>query len=212
MEFYQWSESSISLYYSTAIYGQITMLERLHPLSAETDHLFVGIDQHTFFTVSWNAQTRELQTERACVDLAERGARETQTGEKCVADPDRRCLALEMFEGILMVVPVVKKPRSRKKAEEVGDITDHVSVRISELFIRSMAFLHGTPEPRLAVLWEDAHKKVHLTLKNVLITGPGASDASTAELRDKPVLADIQDPGASLVIPVPEPVRMCGYG
>lgn len=187
------------------------MLERLRPASSQTDHLFVGTDRYTCFTASWNAQTKSLQTGNGHVDLADIGARDTQTGEKCLMDPHGQFILLEIFEGVITVLPILGKTKGRKKAEHrPGEVGDSLPTRIPELFIRSMTFLHGAPKPKLALLWEDGQKKVHLTAKELTFTGPGASDTGSVELRDTgTVISNLQDQGASHIIPVPEPVRMC---
>jgi DNA damage-binding protein 1 len=56
------------LRHSKTIYGKITLLHKLRPAVSKTDHLFVGTDKYHYFTLSWNAETKELVTEKSCVD------------------------------------------------------------------------------------------------------------------------------------------------
>lgn len=186
------------------------MLERLRPASAQADHLFIGTDRHLCFTISWDQQTRTFRTESKYVDLTEGGARDTQTGEKCLVDPSGRFLVLEYFEGIINVFPIIHRAKGKRKAGDSSNLGESVPARIPELFVRSMSFLHGSDAPKLALLWEDGHKKVHLNAKQLEYTRPGLSDSGSGsvEFTDTgTVVSNLQDRGASHLIPVPEPVR-----
>ena len=185
------------------------VLERLRPASAETDHLLVCTDRYTYFTVSWNTKRKILQTEKEYVDLADSGARDTQTGEKHAVDPGRRFVVLDLFEGILTVVPIKNKTKWKRKPDDYGNLGEPSQARIPELFVRSFAFIHGAEKPSLALLWEDGHKKVHVTTKELTYTGPSSSDSGAVEFTDiSPKLANLSDQGASHIIPVPEPACM----
>ena len=185
------------------------MLERLRPASAETDHLFVCTDRYTYFTVSWDTKRKILQTEKDFVDLADSGARDTQTGEKHAVDPSRRFVVLELFEGILTVVPIKHKLKSKRKLDDYGNLGESTQARIPELFVRSFAFIHGAEKPSLALLWEDSHNKAHVTTKELTYTGPSSSDSGAVEFTDtSPKLANLPDQGASHIIPVSEPACM----
>ena len=187
------------------------MLQRLQPLSSETDHLFVGTDRYMYFTVSWDQGIRDLRTERSYVNLADNGARDTQRGDKCAMDPEGKFIVLELYEGVITVVPILPKIKGKRKVNDAGNVGEPIHARIPELFVRSLAFLHGSAKPKLALLWEDGHKKVHLRAKTLHWTGPGISDPGYAELIDtSTILTNLEDRGASHIIPVPDPVRMCG--
>ena len=188
------------------------MLHKLRPASSQTDHLFVGTDRYTYFTLSWNTSSRRLQTEKNLVDSADSGARDSQTGDKCLIDPTGRLVALELFEGIITIIPIIQKVDrvGKKKGYELGNLGDPASARIPELFVRSIAFLHGTDHPKLALLWEDGHRKVHLRTKEVTYTDGSSSEPAVAELTDTDtVIADVPDQGASHIIPIPQPVCEC---
>lgn len=186
------------------------MLQKLRPASAKADHLFICTDRHHYFTVSWDPGEQDLQTEKAYTHLADPGARDSQTGSKCVVDPEGRFILLEIFRGVMTVVPTVQRVKGKRRSETYGIIGDPVSVRIPELFVRDMAFVHGSSVPKLVLLWDDGHKKVHLTAKEVDFTSPSISEPGKADMEDsKTVRIDVQDQGANHIIPVPEPVRAC---
>ncbi|KAI9778235.1 MAG: DNA damage-binding protein 1 [Peltula sp. TS41687] len=208
LDFYTWTGDGIVLRSSTTIYGRITMLARLRPASATSDHLFISTDRYLCFTISWDPKTRSFRTESKYVNLTEGGARDTQTVEKCLIDPSGRFMALEYFEGIINVIPIIRKVKGKRKAGDSGHLGESVQARIPELFVRSMGFLHGSKFPKLALLWEDGHQKVHLTAKHLEYTPPGPSDSGSVEFTDTgTVVSDLEDRGADHIIPVPEPVR-----
>ena len=183
------------------------MLEKIRPESSQTDHLLVGTDRYSYFTVSWDSQRRALKTEKECVDLTDSAARDTQTGEKCLVDPTGHVMVLELCEGVITVVPIFHKTKGRRKVEDWGNIGDPVPVRIRELFVRSMAFLHGSDTPKLALLWEDGHGDVHVSVKELSFLTPGYANPALKDTDT--VAAKLEERGASHIISVPEPVRMC---
>ncbi|KAI9795569.1 MAG: hypothetical protein M1833_006969 [Piccolia ochrophora] len=208
LEFYNLSGNGVTLEHSRTIYGKISMLQKFRPVSSPADHLFVGTDRQSYFTVSWDATARQLRTERSYVDLMNGGARESQSGGKCLMDPGGRHLVLELLEGILTVIPIIQARQGRKKVEGVGNLGDPVPARIPELFVRSATFLHGTEKPRLALLWEDGHRKVHLRTKDVDYTPGTSSEPGTVELTDTEfVMPNVPDQGASHLISLSDPSR-----
>jgi len=62
LEFYTQTSDGLALQHSKAIYGKVTMLQKLRPALSPTDHLFVGTDRYMYFTLSWNADKKQLHT------------------------------------------------------------------------------------------------------------------------------------------------------
>lgn len=124
-------------------------------------------------------------------------------------------MILELFEGILTVIPLTH--RSKKKGNrETESLGEPVPVRISELFVRSSAFLHSRnphsekEKPRLALLYEDGHQRVGLKIRSLNFT-PGASgEPGSAEFIEDYRFPEEIDLSASHVVPVPAPA--CKYG
>ena len=191
------------------------MLQKLRPASSNTDHLFIGTDRYTYFTVSWDPLVKQLRTEQSYVDQADKTARDLQSLERCLIDPTRRYLTLELYEGVMTVIPIVQKSK-KKGAPEIGSLAQPVLVRISELFIRSSAYLYprtSNPmkeKPTLAILYEDNQQKVSLKLRCLdYAAGPGG-EAGMADL-DEVGSHDELDLGASHLIPVPAPACMYSH-
>jgi DNA damage-binding protein 1 len=168
----------------------------------------VGTDRYMYFTLSWDAEKKELNTEKSYVDIADKAARDVQSGDRCLVDPTRRIMVLEVLEGVLTVVPLTHKGK-KKNEFEVGNLEDPIHTRIPELFVRSSTFLlrkHPSHDrPRIALLYEDNASKMQLKVRQLNYT-PGASgDVGSVSLEESEDLETELDPGASHLIPVSEP-------
>lgn len=184
------------------------MLSKLR-LPSSTDHLFVGTDRFMYFTLSWNAETKQLRTEKSCQDLATKSARDTQTGERCLVDTTRKYLTLELYEGVVTVLPIAQAPRNKGDPEE-GTLGDPLECRIEELFVRSSTFFEpATPTPKqgplLAFLYEDTQKKVRLKVRELDYSAGFKGDTDRVDLKAAPGWQEDLELGASHLIPVASP-------
>jgi len=208
-----------------ALFAQVTMLARLPaPANSPTDHLFVGTDQHNYFTLVWNAEKNDIQTARSYQDISDPASREAQTEPRCLIDPSGRFMTLEIYEGVIVVIPIVEPSKKKRpwnappqrEARQVGELGDPTASRIDELFVRSSAFLHsGSNQPWLALLYEDNQKKVRLRIRELeytRATSSASADATFKEVQEKKldggVFAHELDLGSSHLIPIPAPLGM----
>lgn len=234
LEFYAQSPDGLVLQHAKAIYGIATCLRPIRPPPADpsaTDLLFVGTDRHAYFTVSWDRAAQQLRTERKYMDLAENVLRGTERGERCHIDPTGRFLTLEVYEGIVTVIPIAweeEAPTTRPRrpgpqpsnpppseAPHVGGgLAEPLPARIEELWIRSTAFLDRDKDdrspPRVAILYEDSQSTLRLKLRRLDYTPPTATGDGSPEvdLKELDVLSVPLDLGATMLIPVPNPLGM----
>ncbi|KLJ07677.1 DNA damage-binding protein 1 [Blastomyces silverae] len=230
LEFYSQTPDGLSLEHSKAIYGKVTMLAKLSrpplpaqpqpqpqpqtpdqqpqlqpaPFRPQTDILFVGTDRATYFTVSWDPKTKILRTERKYVDLADNSSRESQLGDRCLLDPSGRFLTLELYEGIVTVIPIGQPLRSRGSGRKLGkraanasasttqgnqdvgaadlELGEPCQTRVEELLVRSSTFLHTQADtlPRMALLYEDTMGKVRLKVRELEVTHGGMGMGSVS--------------------------------
>lgn len=215
LEIYAHTPDGLVLQHTKAIYGKVTMLHKLKPATSETDHLFVGTDRYMYFTLSWDAAAKQLKTEKSYRDLAEKASRDSQTGDRCHIDPTRRFMTLEIYEGVVNVLPIAYAGKGKRKAadHEVGELGDTVPVRVPELFVRSSAFVHkrdtgnaAQDRPELALLYEDSQNKMQLKFREL--------EYNPSLNKDEPALAELEkgqdafgdvEMGASHLIPLPGP-------
>ncbi|EXJ56278.1 uncharacterized protein A1O5_12545 [Cladophialophora psammophila CBS 110553] len=213
LQIFEQGPEGLTLLHTKTVYGYITILEKLRPESSKTDHLFVGTDRYQYFTCSWNPQTKQLQTEQSYVDLADKVLRSSQEVDRCHVDPTRRFMTLELYDGVISVLPFVQPSNKRIKREntsstQVGALGEPVQVRVPELLTRSSTFLEMDPDskdnPRLAILWEDNLENPQLVLKELKYRSGG--DQASADLETVAELkGDQLDKGVSHLIPVPVP-------
>jgi DNA damage-binding protein 1 len=193
----------LALQHQKAIYGKVTMLQRLRPALSPTDHLFVGTDRFMYFTLSWNAENKQLQTEKSFASVADNAARESQTGERCHVDPSGRFMTVEVYEGILTVIPLVQRGKKRKQESDIANLGEPQPVRLSEMFVRSSAFLRPRTfddKPKLALLYEDTQSQVKLKLRELSLAG-----GDQVELDEGQACRAELELGASHLIPIEEP-------
>ena len=151
------------------------------------------------------------------MDLADRSSRESQTGDRVLIDPSGRYMTLEIFEGIITVIPIIHPVKKRGKAAlaaaaddapQIGELGEPTMSRIDELFVRSSAFLHveSKAPPRLALLHEDNQKVVRLKVRELHYTSSTSSTSAEASFGKEEVFAQELDLGAFHLIPVPAPL------
>ncbi|KAF1939040.1 hypothetical protein EJ02DRAFT_409238 [Clathrospora elynae] len=202
LEFYTQTADGLALQHSKAIYGKVTMLQKLRPALSPTDHLFIGTDRFMYFTLSWNAEKKQLDTEKSFASVADNAARESQTGERCHLDPTGRFMTVEVYEGIVTVIPLVQRGKKRKQEADIAHLGDPQPVRLSEMFVRSSAFLRPRSyddKPKLALLYEDTHSQVKLKLRELTYTG------EEVELQEGESCKSELELGSSHLIPLEEP-------
>ena len=184
------------------------MLERLRPSTSTTDHLFVGTDRYMYFTISWDAQNRQLRTEKSYQDQADKTSRDSQTEDQCLIDPTRRFMALLLFDGIVTIIPMAQKGK-KKGSSDLESLGDPVPARISDLFVRSAAFLYpqagNGDQAQLAFLYEDNQQRVCMSVRKLDYTAGGSGDPGSADLEDVVGARNDLDLGASHIIRVPAP-------
>ncbi|TKA76631.1 hypothetical protein B0A55_04925 [Friedmanniomyces simplex] len=206
----------LSLQHSKTLYGKVTLFHKLRPATSQTDHLFVGTDRYHYFTLSWDPEHKELRTEKAYADIAEKAARDSQTGDRIHIDPSSRFMSLECHEGVVNILPITHAGKGKRKAadNEIGELQGPVPVRIPELFARSTCFVHkrqaGTrlANPEFAVLWEDSTNRVRLIVRELEFQPSlrPQDEPPTAELEKGRDAQGEVELGASHLIPLPPPM------
>ncbi|PKY09307.1 hypothetical protein P168DRAFT_263686 [Aspergillus campestris IBT 28561] len=218
LEVYALSPDGLSLAASCALNARVTMLARLPaPANSPTDHLFVGTDRYTYCTLAWDSSTNQIRTQRSYVDVSDPASRQPLMGNRCLIDPSGRFMTLEMYEGLIAVIPIVQLPGKKRgrapalpsgpDAPQVGELGELTTARIDELFVRSSTFLHvQSGAPRLALLYEDSQKKVRLSVRELQYTAATMSSSADATFAHIADFAQELDLGASHLIPVPAPL------
>ncbi len=207
------SDEGLTHHYTRAVYGRITMLERLWPENSKTEHLFIGTDRYKYFTISWDEKTKQIRTEQRYQDQSDKTLRDSQNQDRCLIDPSRRYMTLQLFDGIVTVIPINQTKSKKKSSSEPGTLGQPVPARISELFGRSSVFLHSQEEAnakaQLALLYENNRQQVCLNIRRLDYTTGTQSEPGSADLEEVVAARDDLDIGASHLIPIPAPA--CTY-
>ena len=198
--------------HAKTIYGAVTILEKLRPTGSSLDQLFVGTDRYTYFTLSWNAEKKQLRTEKSYVDMSSRAERGSQSVERCMVSPTKRFLTLEVYEGILTVIPLFT--RSKSKTESSWALGDPISSRIEERIIRSWTYLYQpearssskASQPKIAIVYEDNAQRCRLSLKKMEFAQGASGEPDTADFAPVELKHDFDvDVSSSHLLPIEAP-------
>ena len=145
------------------------------------------------------------------MDQADKVLRDSRDMDRCHIDPTRRFMTLELYDGVVTVIPFEQPSTKRVKRDSaspsrVGSLGEPTQVRIEELVTRSSALVQTEPDdksnPRLAILWEDNQEVPQLKIRELKYY-PG--DSPSAELDTVAELRKELDMGVSHLIPISAP-------
>jgi DNA damage-binding protein 1 len=174
------------------------MLQKIRPFGAKTDHLFIGTLRFQYFAVAWNPDTRQLDTVQSFIDVSERHIQNSQSRDRCLVDPGGKQLVMELFQGILNLVKIVKPRKSNKDYLDKPE-----QVRITEMKVRACTFLNTeTNRPKLAILYDAGKVEPDIRLATYRVVDEKSQYSSFDPHKDRENELDDLDIGASHLIPV----------
>ncbi|KAL9404002.1 hypothetical protein Peur_000974 [Populus x canadensis] len=171
------------------IYGRIATLELFRPHGEAQDFLFIATERYKFCVLQWDADTSELIT-RAMGDVSDRIGRPTDNGQIGIIDPDCRLIGLHLYDGLFKVIPFDNR----------GQLKEAFNIRLEELQVLDIKFLHGCSKPTIVVLYQDNKDARHVKTYEVAL--------KDKDFIEGPWSQNNLDNGADLLIPVPPP--FCG--
>uniref|UniRef100_L7M756 Putative dna damage-binding protein 1 n=1 Tax=Rhipicephalus pulchellus TaxID=72859 RepID=L7M756_RHIPC len=190
LEIYVVSPEGLRPVKEIGIYGRISIMKLYRPAGEKKDLLF-------FLTAKYNAAILECVQygdsieiiTKAHGNIADTFSRPSETGNIGIIDPECRVIGLRLYDGLFKVIPLDKDNRELKA----------FNIRMEELTVQDMEFLHGCKTPTIVLLHQDSqarHMKTYeVSLKDKeFVKGPWKQDHVESE--------------ANLVIAVPEP--FCG--
>lgn len=169
------------------IYGKITCMKLFRPPGEKKDFLF-------FLTYKYNAaileciqdgESLEIIT-KAHGNVADTIARPSETGSIGIIDPESRVIGLRLYDGLFKIIPLERENRELKA----------FNIRMEELNVQDIEFLHGCQAPTIALIHQDVQgrhvKTYEISLRDKeFVKGPWKQDNVESE--------------ASIIIAVPEP-------
>jgi DNA damage-binding protein 1 len=106
---------------------------------------------YNLLTCASETHAGELVT-RANGDASDRVGRPCDAGQLGIIDPDCRMIGLHLYDGHLKIIPI----------GDNGALQEAFNVRLEELKVLDVAFLHGCAAPTLSVLYEDTKEQRHI--------------------------------------------------
>ncbi|RDW69341.1 hypothetical protein BP6252_08361 [Coleophoma cylindrospora] len=119
--------------------------------------------------------------------------------DRCIIDPTGQYLVMELFEGILNLVKILKPKRGKEAYLDSPE-----QVRITELHVRATTFLYTeTNRPKVAMLFHEGKDRIVKLATYRLVDDKGQFTNFDPSRDRENVLPDL-DAGASHLIPVPK--------
>eukprot|EP00051_Salpingoeca_urceolata_P028390 m.486586 g.486586 ORF g.486586 m.486586 type:complete len:1102 (+) comp24511_c0_seq1:335-3640(+) len=171
------------------IYGRIAVMQLFRPPGESKDLLFISTESYQFCVLAYDEASGEIVT-RAGGDTSSRTGRPADTGQLGLIESAGRLIGLRLYDGMFKVIPI----------DRSGRLQEAFDLRLEELQVLDMQFLHGCTNPTVAIIYEDAmyrHVKTY------------AIDLQEKEFVDGPWKQGDVDPEASILIPVPAPFGGC---
>uniref|UniRef100_A0A061SBD9 DNA damage-binding protein 1 n=1 Tax=Tetraselmis sp. GSL018 TaxID=582737 RepID=A0A061SBD9_9CHLO len=182
IEIHTLTEDGLQGVLDVPIYGRISAMQLLRPKGEAKDLLFLLTERYKFCMLGYSEETGELVT-RAHGDMRGLTGRPTDTGHIGIVDPECRVIGLYLYDGLFKVIPV-----------DGSSLREAYDIRLEELDVIDLQFLHGCALPTLAVLFRDPKKQVHLKTYEIK-----DKDFSSGPWSQPHILSD-----AHMIIPVPE--------
>ncbi|KAL5503313.1 hypothetical protein EMCRGX_G010241 [Ephydatia muelleri] len=170
------------------IYGRVALMQLFRPKNEQKDLLFLMTARYHVSVLSFDPTTSDLVT-RASGEMLERVCKPTEGTQIGMIDPDCKMIALHIYTGLLKIIPLDLASGGELKA---------FNVRLEDLYVIDMKFLHGCATPTIAYLTEEATGR---TLKT---SGISLREKELVKGPWKPISVETQ---ASLLQPVMPP---CG--
>lgn len=189
--------------HSLAVYGTITMIQKLRSKDSNTDLLFVGTDRQKYFTLEWDHDTRRLEEVQTLEDQAEVHMRDSQSQDRCLVDPSGRYLCLHLWEGVISIFRLPQRKSNITHNTRTLQWMDQV--RLSELFIKSSIFVPTeTGHPTLAFLYQEDSEtqSSRLAVYRLAKDDKDTQASQFIATKDREFATDYADPGATFLIPV----------
>ncbi|OIT04074.1 dna damage-binding protein 1 [Nicotiana attenuata] len=171
------------------IYGRIATLELFRPNGDTQDLLFITTERHGYCVLQWDAKAHEVIT-RTKGDVSDQTGYPTDNGQIGLIDPDCRLIGLHLYDGLFKVIPF----------GEEGKLKEAFSIWFKPQAL-DLKFLYGCQNPTIVVLYQDNNDARHVKTYEV----PLEDDRLTERRKYLWALNNL-DNGASLLIPVPQPV------
>ncbi|XP_063400808.1 DNA damage-binding protein 1-like [Mytilus trossulus] len=187
MEIYVVTPEGLRPIKEVGINGRIDVMELFRPPGESKDVMFI-------LTSRYNAMILECQQDGENIDIITRAhgnvqdriGRPSETGIIGIVDPLCRVIGLRLYDGLFKVIPLDRDNKELKA----------FNIRLEELTVIDIQFLHGCTTPTLILIHQDPHGR-HVKTYEI--------NLSVKEFQKGPWKQDNVETEACMVIAVPEP-------
>ena len=144
LEIHKITENSLEPFVDVPLNGEVQVMETLRLPGEAQDVIFLCTVRMQFCVLGFDA-AKGLIVTRASGSVKDRIGKEVDGGGLGIVDPESRMVGLQLYEGFLKVLPI----------EPDGSLSDAINIRMEEIDVLDMVFLHGMPKPTIAVLSQD---------------------------------------------------------
>ncbi|XP_052756442.1 DNA damage-binding protein 1 [Galleria mellonella] len=171
------------------LYGRVAKMKLFRPPYEDKDLVFILTARYNAMILEWRTGSNgELEVvTRAHGNVADRIGKPSENGILVVIDPQARVIGLRLYDGLFKIIPLDKDSTELKA----------ISLRLEELNVYDVEFLHGCSNPTLILIHQDLNGR-HIKTHEI-------------SLRDKEFIKivwrqDNVETEASILIPVPSPL------
>ncbi|GMH41385.1 hypothetical protein BSKO_09295 [Bryopsis sp. KO-2023] len=164
------------------IYDRIAALTLFRPKGDATDSLMLLTERNRLCILQYDSVQGELVT-KASGDVMDKIGTHAKHGSVGIVDPECRMIGLHLYNGLFKAIPMIG-----------SQVQEAFNIRLEELNILDMCFLHKCSKPTLALLYEDTKLARHLRTYEV--------NLKEKDLMDEPWKQMNIDTGAEHLIPV----------
>ena len=147
--------------------------------------MFISTENYQFCVLKYDNETGKIIT-TTNGDIKDRVGKAADVGQLAAIEPQSRVVLLHLYDRLVKIIPIDSK----------GAFEAAYNLRIDELKVLDVKFLHGQKSPTFALLYQDAqdcrHLKTYQIADEQLIAGP----FQAANLKNS----------ASMVVPLPQPL------
>lgn len=188
LEIYVVTPEGLRAIKEVGIYGRITIMKLFRPPKAEKDSLFLLTYRNNaaiIEAITTEDGNIEIKT-KAHGNVSDQMSRPSETGSIGIIDPLCRMIGLRLYDGLFKVIPLDKENKELKA----------FNIRMEELNIQDIQFLHGTSVPTIAFIYQDTHAR-HVKTYEISLKEKEFAKGAWKQ--------DNVESEASILIAVPEP-------
>ncbi|XP_075983007.1 DNA damage-binding protein pic [Anticarsia gemmatalis] len=171
------------------LYGRVAKMKLFRPPYEDKDLVFILTARYNAMILEWRTGPNgELEVvTRAHGNVSDRIGKPSENGILAVIDPQARVIGLRLYDGLFKIIPLDKDSTELKAA----------SLRLEELNVHYVEFLHGCANPTIILIHQDLNGK-HIKTHEI--------NLSSKEFIKIPWKQDNVETDSSILIPVPSPL------